>query len=44
MMTDVTHVASDFTKPQEDDTLEYVKQYQFKLDMCDCKQLWGVMQ
>ena len=43
MMTDVTHVASDFIETPEEDTLEYVKQYQFKLDMCDCKQLLGVM-
>jgi hypothetical protein len=41
MMTDV---ASDFIEPPEEDTLEYVKQHQLKLDTCGCKNLMGVMQ
>jgi hypothetical protein len=38
MMTDV---ASDFIEPPEEDTLEYLKQHQFKLDTCGCKNLMG---
>ena len=38
MMTDV---ASDFIEPPEEDTLEYVKQHQFKLDTCGCKNFMG---
>jgi hypothetical protein len=34
MMTDV---ASDFIEPSEEDTLEYVKQHQFKSDTYGCK-------
>jgi hypothetical protein len=37
-------VASDFIEPPVEDTLEYVKQPQIKLNMCSCKKLWGVMQ
>ena len=36
MMTDV---ASDFIEPLEEDTLEYVKQHQFKLDTYGCKKI-----
>jgi hypothetical protein len=30
-------VASDFIEPSEENTMEYVKQHQFKLDTCGCK-------
>ena len=38
MMTDV---ACDFIEPSEEDTLEYEKQHQFKLDTCGCKKIMG---
>jgi hypothetical protein len=41
MMTDI---ACDFIEPSEEDTLEYEKQHQFKLDKCGCKKIMGVMQ
>jgi hypothetical protein len=41
MMTDV---ACDFIEPSGEDTLEYEKQHQFKLDTCGCKTIMGVMQ
>ena len=34
-------VALDFIEPSEEGTLEYVKQHQFKLDMCGCKNYMG---
>ena len=38
---DEDDIASEFVKPSEEDTLEYVKQHQFKLDMCGCKNYMG---
>ena len=38
---DEDDVASDFIEPSEQDTLEYVKQHQFKLETCAVKHFMG---
>ena len=37
----MTDVACDFIEPSGEDTLEYEKQHQFKLDTCGCKKIMG---